>query len=246
MIYVVIPAYNEEGNLGNLIEAVAAMARANSLNCSTIIVDDGSTDKTPEIVKEYHQRYENIIPLENRPNAGLGRTMAKGLRKAAELSEDGDIVVTLDGDATHDPAYIPAMVEKINQGSDIVIASRFAPGGVERGLSSYRKVLSRGSGFLLNLFFPTKGLRDYTCGYRAFRAEVVKQGFKSYGERFIEERGFSVTPEILLKLRALGVKIDEVGFTLKYDQKVGKSKIKVTKTIAQYLKMITRFKLGGL
>ncbi|PIU26698.1 MAG: hypothetical protein COT10_07340 [Candidatus Aquicultor secundus] len=172
--------------------------------------------------------------------------MAKGLKKAAEISADGDIIITLDGDATHDPVYMPPMIERIRQGNDIVIASRFAPGGVERGLSSFRKFLSRGSGTLLTAFFPTKGLRDYTCGYRAFRAEIIKQGFSKFGDGFIQETGFSVTPEILLKLRSLGAKIDEVGFMLKYDQKVGKSKIKVSRTIIQYLKMIIKFKLRGL
>jgi dolichol-phosphate mannosyltransferase len=245
VLYIVIPAYNEEGNLAVLVEGIAKMASDNNITYKAIIVDDGSTDKTPDIIKDLSAQYV-IVPLANHPNAGLGRTMAKGLRKAAELSENGGIIITLDGDATHDPAYMPSMMDKIAQGNDVVIASRFAPGGVERGLSSFRKVLSRGSGTLLTIFFPTKGLRDYTCGYRAFSAEIIKRGFSRYGDAFIEETGFSVTPEILLKLRALGATIDEVGFVLKYDQKVGKSKIKISKTIAQYLKMITRFKLQGL
>ncbi|PIW22589.1 MAG: dolichol-phosphate mannosyltransferase [Candidatus Aquicultor secundus] len=245
MLYVVIPAYNEEGNLGILVEGIANMAQANGFAYTIIVVDDGSTDKTPDIIKELSAKYI-ILPLENQPNAGLGRTMAKGLKKAAEISADGDIIITLDGDATHDPVYMPPMIERIRQGNDIVIASRFAPGGVERGLSSFRKFLSRGSGTLLTAFFPTKGLRDYTCGYRAFRAEIIKQGFSKFGDGFIRETGFSVTPEILLKLRSLGAKIDEVGFMLKYDQKVGKSKIKVSRTIIQYLKMIIKFKLRGL
>lgn len=244
MLYVVIPAYNEEGNLENLIKDIDKMATSNNLDYTIIVVDDGSTDKTPEIIKDLSAIYKTI-PLENRPNAGLGKTMSKGLRKAADISAKGDIVITLDGDATHDPIYIPLMIEKLNQGYDIVIASRFAPGGEERGLSFYRKFLSRGSGLLLTFFFPTKGLRDYTCGYRAFWAEIIKHGFTAYGDSFIKETGFSVTPEILLKLRSLGARIGEVGFTLKYDQKVGASKIKICKTVMQYLNMIIRFKLSG-
>lgn len=245
MLYVVIPAYNEEANLTPLIEGVAKMAISGGLPYTAIVVDDGSTDRTSQIIKGLAKKY-NILPLENRPNAGLGRTMAKGLRKAAEISRSNDIIVTLDGDATHDPMYIPAMIEKIRQGSDIVIASRFAPGGEERGLSFLRKFLSRGSGLLLKAFFPTRGLHDYTCGYRAFRAEVLRRGFTVFGEGFIQEVGFSVTPEILLKLRSLNVKIDEVGFILKYDQKVGRSKIKIPTTVLQYLNMIAKFKLKGL
>ncbi|MEW5705258.1 MAG: glycosyltransferase [Actinomycetota bacterium] len=244
MLYVVIPAYNEESNLTPLVRDIATVAQKNGFSYKCIIIDDGSTDRTPNVIKELSANY-NILHLENQPNAGLGKTMAKGLKKAAEVSKDSDIIVTLDGDATHDPIYLPSMVEKIDAGNDIVIASRFAPGGMERGLSVFRKFLSRGSGLLLRIFFPTKGLRDYTCGYRAFRASIIKLGFKKFGDNFIQETGFSVTPEILLKLRLLGAKIDEVGFVLKYDQKVGQSKIKVPKTILQYLKMIANFKLKG-
>ncbi|MBE0447653.1 MAG: glycosyltransferase [Actinobacteria bacterium] len=245
MLYIVIPAYNEEGNLTSLIESIVSMAAANNLEYTMIIIDDGSTDRTPEIIEDLSTRYK-ILPLENRPNSGLGRTMAKGLKRAAEISADGDVIITLDGDATHDPVYIPSMIDKINQGNDVIVASRFAPGGAEKGLSTFRKVLSRGSGALLKIFFPIKGLSDYTCGYRAFRAGAIKRGFAVLGEGFIEEAGFSATPEILLKLRSLGARIDEVGFMLKYDQKVGKSKVKVSKTIIQYLKMIARLKMKGL
>jgi len=242
LVYIVIPVYNEEGNLIPLVEGIAGMAASNNLDYTAIIVDDGSTDKIPEIIKDLSSKY-SILPLENRPNAGLGKTMAKGLKKAAEVSMDEDIIVTLDGDATHDPIYIPSMIDKINQGSDIVIASRFALGGMERGLSAFRKFLSRGSGMLLKVFFPIKGLSDYTCGYRAFRAAAIKRGFSVFGDKFIQETGFSVTPEIILKLSLLGVRVNEIGFVLKYDQKIGKSKIKVLKTIVQYLKMIVKIKL---
>lgn len=245
MLYIVIPAYNEEGNLTWLVERIAAMAAYNKLEYMAIIVNDGSTDNTPLIIKDLSTKY-NVLMLENQPNAGLGRTMAKGLKKAAALSVDGDIIVTLDGDGTHDPMYIPAMAERINLGNDLVIASRFASGGLERGLSGFRKFLSRGSGFILKVFFPTKGLRDYTCGFRAFSASIIKRGFEKFNDAFVQERGFSVTPEVLLKLRSLGVKIDEIGFILKYDQKIGKSKIKISRTIFQYLKMIVKFKAAGL
>lgn len=245
MIYFVIPAYNEEGNIGVLVKQISAMADQNTYQYKTVIIDDGSTDSTSSIIKDLTAEY-NIIPLENRPNAGLGRTMAKGLKYAAGISSDDDVIVTLDGDATHDPQYVPSMLAKLEQGFDIVIASRFAPGGQERGLAFYRKVLSRGSGTLLKAFFPTKDVQDYTCGYRMFRAKTIKSAFEKFGDRFIQETGFSVTPEILLKLRSLGARIGEVGFVLKYDEKVGLSKIKVSKTIVQYLKMVTKFKREGI
>jgi dolichol-phosphate mannosyltransferase len=244
MIYFVIPAYNEEGNIGSLVEKIGAVAEENAFQCSIIVIDDGSTDTTPGIIKDLAAKH-NIIPLENHPNAGLGRTMAKGLKHVAQISSKEDTIITLDGDATHDPMYVPAMLTELEKGFDIIIASRFAPGGHERGLAFHRKLLSRGSGTLLKLFFPMKDVQDYTCGYRMFRAGTIKLAFERFGDGFIQEPGFSVTPEILLKLRSLGAKIGEVGFTLKYDEKIGLSKIKVSRTIVQYLKMIARFKRCG-
>jgi dolichol-phosphate mannosyltransferase len=245
VVYIVIPAYNEEGNIATLVEQIVSVATAHDFAYRIVIVDDGSTDATPQIIEGLASHYA-VVSLKNTPNMGLGRTMAKGLHKAVDISGPSDVIVTLDGDATHDPVYIPQMIDRIHEGYDIVIASRFAPGGTERGLSSFRKFLSRGSGLLLKVFFPTDGLRDYTCGYRAFRASIVRQGFDSFGDDFIKENGFSVTPEILLKLRALGAQVSEVGFVLKYDQKVGKSKIRIARTITQYLRMIASLKLAGL
>jgi dolichol-phosphate mannosyltransferase len=244
MLYIVIPAFNEESNLKRLVEEIAVTAVENRLQYTAIIIDDGSTDATAEIIKELSQKF-NIIAMENRPNAGLGVTMAKGLAEACRLSTEEDLIVTLDGDATHDPMYFPAMKSLIEEGYDIVIASRFAPNGEERGLSAYRKFLSRGSGTVLNLMFPIDGVRDYTSGYRMFSAAIIKKGFNKFKNNFIEETGFSVTPEILLKLSSLDARIGEVGFTLKYDRKVGLSKIKIPSTVMQYVKMIARFKFKG-
>jgi len=245
MLYVVIPAYNEEGNLGALVADITAVAVRNDLACTIIIIDDGSTDRTPAIIKELSDRY-GVVALENRPNAGLGKTMAKGLAKALELAAAGDIVVTLDGDGTHDPVYIPEMIKLLAEGYDIVIASRFAPGGAERGLPFFRRLLSRGSGLLLGIFFPTPGVSDYTSGFRAFKAEIIERGYARFGDDFIRETGFTVTPEILLKLRSIGARIGEVGFTLRYDRKIGKSKVKIPQTIAQYIKMIAALRIRGL
>jgi dolichol-phosphate mannosyltransferase len=244
MIYFVIPAYNEEGNIGVLVERISDIARKNDLDYSIVVIDDGSTDTTPQVLRDKAIN-NNIVILENKPNAGLGKTMAKGLKHAVEVSAQGDVIVTLDGDATHDPEYVPTMLAKLNEGFDVVIASRFAPGGFEQGLAVYRKILSRGSGAMLKFLFPIKEVQDYTSGYRMFKASIIKSAFERFGDGFVKEIGFSVTPEILLKLRLLGAKIGEVGFTLKYDEKIGTSKIKVSQTIVQYLKMIARFKRDG-
>ena len=195
MIYIVIPAYDEEKNIGSLLKQIDDVLKGKYL---AVVVNDGSTDKTGDIVEEMASKYP-IRCLHNVPNQGLGITLRNGLKEAVKLSSKGDVIITMDGDVTHDPNYIPSMVEKIND-ADVVIASRFLPGAGERGLSSLRKILSRGAGFLLRCAFPIKDLRDYTSGYRAFKAETLKKAFQDYNEQFITEKGFSATPEILIKL----------------------------------------------
>ncbi|MDO8886359.1 glycosyltransferase [Candidatus Oleimmundimicrobium sp.] len=240
MIYIVIPAYDEEKNIGQLLKQIDDVLKGKYL---AIVVDDGSTDKTGEIVEEMASKYP-IRCLHNMSNQGLGITLRNGLREAVNLSLKGDVIITMDGDATHDPNYIPSMVEGIN-GADVIIASRFLPGAGERGLSNLRKILSRGAGSLLRCAFTIKDLRDYTSGYRAFKAELIEKAFRDYNEKFITEKGFSATPEILIKLRQLDAKFKEVPFILKYDAKKGTSKINIPITIVRYLKMIFKFKVRG-
>jgi dolichol-phosphate mannosyltransferase len=85
-----------------------------------------------------------------------------------------------------------------------------------------------------------KGVRDYTCGYRAYRASTIKDAVTRYGDRLIEESGFSCMVELLLKLRRLGIRCYEVPLVLRYDQKGGVSKMRVIRTIRRYLVVMTR------
>ena len=126
------------------------------------------------------------------------------------------------------------MVTLIQAGKDVVIASRYADGGKEVGLSHARHIFSGGASFLLRLFFPIPGARDYTCGYRAYRVELLQRAFRVYGPELIEERGFTCMAELLIKLGKLGARLGEVPLILRYDLKSGPSKMKVMATIARY------------
>lgn len=242
MVYYAIPAYNEELNIGPLVTAISVAMEEAGLAYRVLIVDDGSTDTTAAKIERLSKSYP-IVYLKNERNMGLGVTLRRALKEAAEQASFGDTIVTMDGDATHDPAYVPSMVRRLENGADVVIASRFADGGEAKGVAAYRKILSLGAGVLLKIFFPMKGVRDYTSGFRAYKAEVLKAAFDKLGDRFVTESGFSVSPEVILKLHRLGAKIEEEPFVLRYDLKGGDSKIKVLRTIRQYLTMIARLRL---
>ena len=239
MIYILLPAYNEERDIGTLLKRIQdAMERQVVSHYRVLIVNDGSTDRTLVVVANA-QEHMPIELLDHGVNKGLGQAMLTGLSHAAALVQDDDVLVSMDADNTHDPCLIEAMLEKVRAGADVVIASRYETGGEEVGLSAVRSILSRGASGLLRVFFPIEGAKDYTCGFRAYRGAVLKRAFQAYGDHLVEERGFTCMAEILIKLRAVRVNVAEVPLVLRYDLKSGRSKMKVARTILRYFVLIS-------
>ena len=146
--------------------------------------------------------------------------------------------MTMDADNSHPTGLIPRMIGLIREGNDVVIASRYREGSRVIGVSFYRRLLSFGVSWLLRLTFPTPGVRDFTCGFRAYRAEVVQTLIRERGSRAIEQRGFSCMLELLLRLRASRYVFTEVPLVLRYDRKIGLSKMRVMQTIGETLQLI--------
>ena len=242
MIYLLLPAYNEEKALGKLIESVIDLKKSSGLSISILAVDDGSIDNTYKTLSFY----KKDIPLEiisHDKNKGLGEALKSGITTLLPKLNNDDIVVTMDADNTHDSFLIPAMIDKIAEGYDVIIASRFKQGGKEIGVPYLRRFFSKGARFIFTFLFPISNVTDYTSGYRAFKAPVLKKALEKYQNNLIEEKGFVCMVELLLKLRRIGAKMTEVPLTLRYDLKEGKSKMKIVKTVLRYLYLITKFGL---
>lgn len=239
MIYLVLPAYNEEKDLGTLLERVQSAMTEQGLDYRVLVVNDGSQDGTLALARIY-ARSMPLEVLDHGVNKGLGPALLTGLRRGDELAGAEDVVVTMDADNTHDPALMGRMADMIAAGKDVVIASRYEKGGQEIGLSYIRHILSGGASFLLRLFFPIAGARDYTCGYRAYRGEMLRRAFVAYGDRLVEERGFTCMAEVLIKMKKLGARVGEVPLVLRYDFKSGPSKMKFARTIVRYGALIAR------
>ena len=238
-IYIILPVYNEEGALDRLLTRIRSAMAAMSADYTVIVVNDGSADRSAEIAR---RRWVGM-PLDlvdHERNRGLGEALKSGLLRAGSLARSDDVIVTMDADDTHPPDLIAAMARRIDEGSDVVIASRYAGGAQEVGLSARRKVLSRGASVLLGALFPMAGVRDYSCGYRAYRAPVIRTALERYGPALVEERGFACAAEVLLKLRRLGVRVSEVPLVLRYDQKKGASKMRVGSTISRYWVLVVK------
>ena len=242
-VYVVLPAFNEAASLGAVLSALDQAGRESGNFLSIIVVDDGSSDATGSVARS-HASIGPLTVISHPGNLGLGAAIRSGLLSAVDLAADRDIVVTMDADGTHAPTTIAQMVEKINGGDDVVVASRYRPGASVVGVPPHRRFLSYAGSALFRVVFPTRGVRDFTCGYRAYRASVLKRAVSLYREEFINEEGFQCMVDILLKLRRMNLKFGEVPLILRYDRKKGKSKMKVFRTILRTLGLIARRRIG--
>lgn len=237
--WLALPAYNEAENIGALLTRAAKAFRDAGLPPPiVIVVDDGSRDGTVAAVEAF-DGLPDLRLFRHAQNQGLGPTLRDGLREAARAARPGDVIVTMDADDTHNPGLIPPMLQKIREGFDVVIASRYRPGSRILGLSRLRRLMSIAAAWIFRILHPTPGVRDYTCGFRAYRAELIQAAFAHYGEAFVDKQGFHCMVDVLLKLRRLSPRplMCEVPFVLRYDRKGGASKMKVLKTVVQTLRV---------
>jgi dolichol-phosphate mannosyltransferase len=182
--------------------------------------------------------------VEHQVNQGLAAALRTGLTEALRLCGPDDVIVTMDADNTHPPRLIPGMVAKVQEGHDVVIASRFQPGSQVHGVPRSRELYSLGARWMFQAMFPIRGVRDYTCGYRAYRAGALRQAVNAFGDQLISETGFSCMADLLLKLRRLELRMTEVPLELHYDRRGGASKMHVLRTIRQTLLLVLRRRLG--
>src|SRR5262245_42456786 len=140
MIYIVLPAYNEENSLGALLTRIQDSLKTFSGGYEVIVVNDGSTDQTLAIA----QQQKTIMPIDvvdHGHNRGVEGALESRLKAASEKAQLQDVIITMDADNTHSPDLIPRMVMKIGEGYDLVVASRYVPGAQVIGLSFHRSLL---------------------------------------------------------------------------------------------------------
>jgi len=164
---VVLPTYNEADNIADFLAAVRGAAP----NANILVVDDNSPDGTGAIAEQSAASLGNIAVLHRAGKAGLGAAYRHGFAVAFE--EGYDVIVSMDSDFSHDPMVIPAMVALIEGGADVVVGSRYVPGGGTVNWPIHRRLLSRWgnryTGFVLRM-----KVRDCTSGFRAYRASSLK------------------------------------------------------------------------
>lgn len=240
MIYVLLPAFNEEAAIGPTISDLGRTA-AEWEQIHVILVDDGSSDAT--IARATEAAHAVAVPLtvlRHAQNQGLGAGIRTGVGAFLEHAVPGDILVSLDADSTHRASQMPALVSKVRAGADVAIASRYVPGASITGVPWHRRILSDCGRLVFRVAFPIRGVRDYTCGYRAYAYEPLLRAHLVYGDQLCTQRGFEATVDLLLRLRQVGITAAEVPLELDYSVRAGQSKMRVARTIRSSLGLAMR------
>ncbi len=247
-IYYILPAFNEADNLEKLFSNFKNFYRNKKENVIIIYVNDGSTDNSVEKLQKIKIELPNNITLRilnHKINLGLGKALSNGFKECFSLAEDKEIFITMDTDNSHTVEQSYEMYKKVKENNfDMVIASRYRKNSKINGLNKLRIILSFVAAILFKIFFNIKNVRDYTCGFRAYKVDKIRKIIKNY-DSFFSETGFSVSADILLKLypHRKSFLISEEPLDLRYDLKKGKSKMRIFKTIFLTLKLLIVRKL---
>lgn len=241
MLAILLPCLNEQRALPGLLARIEVLGVVlpEGWDLLALVVDDGSTDRTAAIASGWAGALR-VVVLQHSHNLGLGAALAKGItwflgNMAGEGGGERALAV-MDADGTHPPELLGPMLELMYKrpGCDVVIASRYAPGGAEHGLPWARRLYSRLASLGVGLLARVRGARDYTCGFRLYRAGILRAGHVRYGEALVTERSFVCMAELLVKLARCGARVGEVPLDLHYELKGGVSKMNVAATIRRY------------
>ena len=183
-----------------------------------------------------------VALLRHGVNRGLAAAMRSIMNAAPDLLAADGALVVMDADATHSPTQIAELRERAAQGFDVVICSRYATGGEVRGVPAYRRWLTGGSKFIYRAFLGRPPALDLSCGYRLYRAPLLRRAAQVYGEGFIISAGFGVMVEIITKLSWLGARVAEIPLRLRYDLKTSPSRMRLWHTALEYLGLLWRMR----
>jgi dolichyl-phosphate beta-glucosyltransferase len=197
---IVIPAFNEEARLAPTLEEIIGFIHRENWRAEVLVVDDGSSDRTPQIVEGFAQNHSLIRLLRNDRNRGKGHSVRHGVQKAS-----GDIVFMMDADLAVPMTECQKLVDAIRAGSDVAIGSRALDERLERVRPPfYRRVCSSGFRAMVRILLGLR-FKDTQCGFKAFTRDAAKATFAL---QTIETWGFD--PEVLLIASRLGYRITEV------------------------------------
>ena len=201
----VLPTYNEEENIENIIQQILKEEKNQSKHTfSILVVDDNSTDETQTIVQRYIS-LNSKVHLVTGQKKGLGDAYKRGFKFALNDLK-ADLIFQMDSDGQHDASLIPDFVSYIEDGKDVVIGSRFIDGGTTPDFSFSRLLMSKVGNLLVRYVGGITQVKDCTSAYRAIRASYLKELNFSY----LSTRGYSFQSSLICDLAWRGADISEI------------------------------------
>ena len=194
-----IPAYNEENNIEKIVELTISSLK--EFDYEIVVVDDGSKDRTVEILKELMKKHHMIRMIQHKSNKGYADALRTGFN-----SSNGKYITFIDADLQNHPADIPKLLKWVDRGYDIVIGSRDIKGAVIANPQSWiRRRLGDAFNLLVQIILGLWGIWDTQCGFKGFTKEAAKNIFEK-----CKVSHFAFDPEILVLGKKLGYKIKEI------------------------------------
>lgn len=224
MISIVMPAYNEEQNIEKTVRRSVQTLDRLKLSGEVVVTDDGSLDRTKEILDNLKQEIPNLTIVRHENNLGYGAALYDAIK-----ASKGDVIVTLDSDGQFDIGELPLLLGLYEKGNKIVAGYR------KKKKDSFMKVLANKCLILLTNFMFGLKLKDANAAFKLFEGSLIRS-------LKIESRGYQTPTEIMVKFKALGWPVVEVGITHAFRDK-GKSALKVAKTTYDMLVFLLYLKL---
>jgi dolichol-phosphate mannosyltransferase len=249
-VFLGLPAFNEAEAIAPLFERIRlsrerVVADHLASDLEVIFYNDGSTDETVDHVRRNCVDLQ-ILLITPKQNGGLGRALEGIVNEFLNLASSQDVLVIMDSDDTHDPIQIVELLNSMDEkDQDVVIASRYQRGSKILGVPPIRQVLSLGFAFLVKVIFPIKGVRDYSCGYRAYTYEALK-ALSIANKIQLQEAGFASMPEILIRLREKDLRFGEIPLELAYDRRLTQSKMRAWQNSIRLLQCLITWRFSRL
>ncbi|MFZ3453679.1 polyprenol monophosphomannose synthase [Arthrobacter sp. 7Tela_A1] len=231
-VLTIIPTYNEIESLPKTL----ARLRAAVPDSDVLIADDNSPDGTGAFADEQAARDPQVHVLHRKGKEGLGAAYIAGFRWG--LDKGYDILVEMDADGSHKPEQLPLLLEASKEGADLVIGSRWVPGGSVVNWPLHRKLLSR-AGSTYSRFMLGIPVRDITAGYRAFRRTTLEKLDLSA----VESVGYGFQVDMTFRVARLGLTINEVPITF-VEREFGASKMSGN-IVFEAIANVTKWGLGA-
>lgn len=216
---VVVATYNERENIQALVDAVLALGVP---DLDMLVVDDNSPDGTGRIADDIAAREPRLEVLHREGKLGLGTALCAGIQYARR--GDYDHALTMDADFSHNPDYIPAMLERMAE-CDVVIGSRYVPGGGTRDWGRARRLMSWGANAFTRLMLRLRA-RDCSGGFKCYRVSLVAR----IDPASIVARGYAFQEELLYRCELLGARIGEVPILFE-DRRLGETKMSLGEVV---------------